>query len=124
MRFLESDKWLILFHRGWTNKQGTGPRSAWNILEERYPAVARHLKPFETECKKRYDKGDYWWELRTCDYYGEFEKEKIIYPNICKQPEFTYDTGQWYTNQKCFIVSQADKFPFRSIEQFGSQLSV
>ena len=45
-----------------------------------------------------------------CDYYGEFEKIKIIYPNICKQPEFTFDSNKWYTNQKCFVISVDDKY--------------
>ena len=28
---------------------------------------------------KRYDKGEFWWELRACDYYDAFDKPKIIY---------------------------------------------
>ena len=54
--------------------------------------------------------GDYWWELRACDYYDEFEKPKIIYPNILSKPEFTYDDKGQYTNQKCFIISLDDKY--------------
>ena len=63
-----------------------------------------HLKQFEKKAEKRWDKGNFWWELRACDYYDEFENEKIIYPNICKQPEFTFDDLEQYTNQKCFII--------------------
>jgi hypothetical protein len=44
------------------------------------------------------------------DYYEEFEKPKIIYPNICKQPEHTLDLDNSYTNQKCFIIGLDDKF--------------
>ncbi|HQE50409.1 MAG TPA: TaqI-like C-terminal specificity domain-containing protein, partial [Fervidobacterium sp.] len=44
------------------------------------------------------------------DYYQEFEKPKIIYPNICKRPEFTYDESNNYTNQKCFIITLSDKY--------------
>ncbi|WP_449405373.1 TaqI-like C-terminal specificity domain-containing protein [Lunatibacter salilacus] len=71
--------------------------------------MAKHLKPFELAAKRRTDQGDFWWELRACDYYAEFEKEKIIYPNICKRPEFTIDDSVTYTNQKCFIISKFDK---------------
>ncbi|MCK4236161.1 MAG: restriction endonuclease subunit R, partial [Candidatus Krumholzibacteria bacterium] len=60
--------------------------------------------------QKRYDKGEYWWELRACDYYDEFEKPKIIYPNICKRNEFAFDSKGLYTNQKCFIISLSDKY--------------
>jgi hypothetical protein len=82
----------------------------WRWLTKHYPKIALHLAPFEKDAKKRCDKGDYWWELRACDYYEEFEKPKIVYPNICKQPEFTFDGKMLYTNQKCFIISVPDKY--------------
>ena len=53
----------------------------------------------------RDDQGDYWWELRDCAYYGEFEKEKIVYPNMTKYRPFLYDTERFYTNQKCYIMT-------------------
>ena len=52
-----------------------------------------------------------WYEIQdSIDYYQEFEKQKIIYPNICKKPEFTYDEIGLYTNQKCFIIPTTDKY--------------
>ena len=51
----------------------------------RYPAIKRHLDQFKEKLEKRYDKGKYYYELRTCDYYNEFEKPKIIYPEIAKE---------------------------------------
>ena len=65
----------------------------------------QHLKQFEVKAKKRDDQGDYWWELRHCSYYPEFEKEKIIYPNMTKYLPFIYDINGYYTNQKCFILT-------------------
>jgi hypothetical protein len=79
---------------------------AWEWLKSSYPAIAEHLRPFKAQAMKRTDKGDFWWELRACDYYDEFEKPKIVYPNICKRPEFTYDEEKVYTNQKCFIITE------------------
>jgi hypothetical protein len=66
--------------------------------------------PFAEQGRNRTDKGEFWWELRACDYYSEFEKPKIVYPNILKGPEFTYESGPLYTNQKCFIISLEDKY--------------
>ena len=101
-------KYLILIPKGWTrNKSNNNP---WNWFVQNYPAIARHLKPFQSKAEKRYDKGEYWWELRTCEYYEEFEKPKIIYPNICKKPEFTLDHNELFTNQKCFIIPNSDKY--------------
>ena len=107
---LKSNKFLILFPRGFTNTKGANPKNAWKWLEDNYSSIASYLKEFEEKGKKRTDKGDYWWELRACDFYDEFEKPKIIYPNICKQPEFTFDNNKWYTNQKCFIIAMDDKY--------------
>lgn len=106
---LEPEKYLILFPKGWTNERIKGVKNAWSWLEANYEAIARHLKPYEEAGKKRCDKGDYWWELRACDFYMEFEKPKLIYPNICNRNIFTYDENSLYTNQKCFIISLDDK---------------
>ena len=105
-----SDRYLILIPRGWTRLNSGGAADAWGWLKRRYPAIAGWLSPFAAAAEKRYDKGEYWWELRACDYYEEFEKPKIIYPNICKKPEHTYDGTGLYTNQKCFIISLPDKY--------------
>lgn len=106
---LNPKKYLILFPKGWTNAN-RGNQKAWEYFSERYPAIARHLEAFKDKAEKRCDKGDYWWELRACDYYEEFEKPKIIYPNICKKPEFTFNEEGLYANQKCFIIPGRDKY--------------
>lgn len=103
-----AEQFLILIPNGWTDEKTAHP-DKWNWFLEAYPAIAKHLSNFEEKARKRYDKGKYWWELRSCDYYEEFEKPKIIYPNICPRPEFTFDNFSQYTNQKCFIISLDDK---------------
>lgn len=103
-------KYLILFEKGWTDRTSGNVPDKWAWLQATYPAIASHLEPFTEKGEQRYDQGDYWWELRACDYYQEFEKPKIIYPNICKRPEFTYDESDKYTNQKCFIIPIPDKY--------------
>jgi hypothetical protein len=71
----------------------TSVRNAWNWFKETYPALAHHLQPFADKTQKRYDKGEYWWELRTCDYYAEFEQPKIMWPEIAGSARFTYDAS-------------------------------
>ena len=94
-----------------TPRYGTLPDDqAWEWFRKNYPAIANHLLAFKDKAEKRSDKGDFWWELRACDYYNEFEKPKIIYPNICKQPEFIFDESTVYTNQKCFIINSSDLY--------------
>jgi hypothetical protein len=106
----ENEVNLILMPNGWTREHFGKGRNAWNWIKENYPAVANHLQPYADKAEKRFDKGEYWWELRACDYYEEFKEPKIIYPNICKKPEFTFDSNGLYTNQKCFIIPSSDKY--------------
>ncbi len=105
-----ADKFLILFPKGWTRKNSgfTDEAKAWSWLSSEYPAIVTWLEPFTYKGKKRYDKGEFWWELRACEYYDAFENPKIIYPNILSKPEFTFDNSGKYTNQKCFIISSDD----------------
>jgi hypothetical protein len=69
-----SDKWLILLKNGFTRRTyGVLPEAeAWTKLAQEYPAIANHLLAFEEKAKARWDKGEYWWELRPCDYNDVF----------------------------------------------------
>ncbi len=106
------DKYLILFRNGSTREKfgRIDEDKAWSRLQMAYPAICKRLQAFLTPAKARTDKGEYWWELRACAYYDEFEKHKLVYPNICKQPEFVLSTNSDYTNQKCFIIPGNDKY--------------
>ena len=75
-----------------------------------YPAVFNYLKQFEGQLVKRQDQGENWWELRSCSYYDDFEKPKIIYPIITKDPRFTLDLDGYFANDKCFIIPQHDYY--------------
>ncbi len=85
-------------------------KEARKRFKETYSAVHGHLSQWEDKLRKRDDQGQHWWELRSCIYYEEFEKPKIIYPNITKTNVFTFDTSGWFTNQKCFIIPTTDLF--------------
>jgi adenine-specific DNA-methyltransferase len=77
---------------------------------DRYPAVRHYL----TQFKKRLmpsvpggrKPGNYeWYEIQdTTDYYAEFEKPKIVYPDIAVEPEFAYDTTGAYGGNTMYIL--------------------
>jgi hypothetical protein len=102
--------YVIAIPKGWTNANSGGVRNKWAWFQQTYPALAEHLEPFQKEAEARNDKGEYWWELRTCDYYSAFEKPKIIYPEICSRPEYGYDAIGSYANNKCFIIPSEDRY--------------
>jgi hypothetical protein len=104
---LERGKNLILMPKGWTNSNSGDAKNKWKWFKENYPSIADHLEPFAESAEIRCDKGDYWWELRACEYYPEFEKVKIFYPDIAPKGYFTLDEiGNYYcANTGYFIVN-------------------
>jgi hypothetical protein len=102
-----SGKNIILIPKGWTHTQSGVAKNKWKWLKENYPAIAHHLEPYAESAEKRFDKGDFWWELRACDYYSEFEKPKLIYLLVQAKPAFTFDDqGIVYSNNATFILPQ------------------
>ncbi len=96
--------WVIVIPADWTNTN-RGNENPEIFIEKTFPSLMNHLNKFKEKAQKRDDKGDYWWELRACAYYPEFEKEKIIYPNMTKYLPFVLDNNKMYVNQKCFILT-------------------
>jgi type I restriction-modification system DNA methylase subunit len=107
---LEERNYLILIPTGFTNLLAKSLTNPWKKFKEKYPAIGKHLTQFESKAKARYDQGDYWWELRPCDYYGEFEKPKIIVPAIVKSASYAFDENKFYSNDKTCIIPTTDKF--------------
>ncbi len=104
-----TDRYLILIPKGWTGLNIGSGKNPWKVLQDNYPAIASHLKPFAQEAKKRFDKGDYWWELRACDYYMVFEKPKILLPDISQRGNFALDAvGNFYCSNTAYLISNAD----------------
>jgi hypothetical protein len=99
--------WLILMPKGWTQeKMGEllGEEESWQWLQNHYSAIAKWLEPFEKSAQKRGDKGDFWWELRACAYYEEFEKPKIVYNRFMDIPLFWLDSKNYYFNNALNII--------------------
>ncbi len=107
---LPTDRYLVLIPKGWTRQHMEGTKNPWRWLEKSYPAIAAHLAPHAKKGEKRYDQGEYWWELRACDYYEEFEKPKIIIPAIVKRGSYAYDTRGFYSNDKTSILPTNDRY--------------
>jgi type I restriction-modification system DNA methylase subunit len=106
------EKFVIVIPRGWTHAQleATNQDEAWLWFQMSYPSLAAHLAPFAQKCAKRYDKGDFWWELRTCDYYDAFEKPKIIYPDIAKESRATFDADGVIVGNTAYIIPIKDLY--------------
>jgi len=111
-RYFIDDKgrYLILIPKGWT-REHAGGKNPWNWFSSNYSAVAKHLIQFKEKAEKRYDKGEYWWELRTCDYYQEFEKPKILWPGISAEvTSFAFDKDSFYGNDNNQLIISDDLY--------------
>jgi hypothetical protein len=112
---LPTDDCLIAIPSGFT-RAGMGTtgalseRNAWEWLVSNYKPIADHLSVFEKALRKRQDQGDYWWELRPCDYYSVFFKPKIVFPDICKNPRFCYDDTGLYLSNTAYALGTDDKY--------------
>lgn len=104
------NKYLIFIPKGWTNKNVDDKRKAWNWFKKAYPAISTHLEPFAEKAEKRCDKGDYWWELRACDYYEKFDKPKIMYPDIAKESRLYFDTTGLYCANTVYFIPTNDLY--------------
>ncbi len=106
-----SKRYLILVPKGWTRIHSGGVRGTWEWFQQSYPAIATHLAPFADEAQKRYDKGEYWWELRACDYYDEFQKPKIFWPGISAEvAAFALDDKHHYGNDNTQLITTDDRY--------------
>ena len=65
----------------------------------------------EDALRKRQDKGRNWWELRSCAYWDDFEKPKIVYQEIQFHPGYALDTAGQFGNNKTFFIPCADPVP-------------
>ncbi len=106
-----SDRFLILIPRGWTCEKSGNNKDAWRWFKQHYPAIANHLLPYSEAAQKRFDKGEFWWELRACKYYSEFKKMKFILPDISLRGNFMLDEkGIFFCLNTAYIITTEDKY--------------
>ncbi len=78
---------------------------------EKYPSILAHLNKYKNILEKRWDKGEYWYELRGCSYYELFEKPKIVWGNLSTKASFAFDSGDnFYVNAPACILPTDSKF--------------
>ncbi len=89
----------------------TFPSKNYDI--EKYSAIKKYLKSFGASIEQSGEKGsrkkttNKWFETQdNIAYWQDFERPKIIYPELTKFLNFYLDKdGEFYTNNKCFIFT-------------------
>ena len=80
---------------------------ARRIFAATYPAIHDHMSTFEDRLRRRADQGRFWWELRACAYYAEFDRPKVIFDRFINSPAFAYDESGMLHNDACYFIYSA-----------------
>jgi type I restriction-modification system DNA methylase subunit len=99
---------------------------AEKVFKKTYPAIYEHFQslkkialeePDERGCRnvfeklqRRDDQGKYFWELRSCAYWQEFEKPKILYQEINRTDSFAFDDFGYVANAKLVMLPDAPRW--------------
>jgi Eco57I restriction-modification methylase len=109
--YIEEDQQYLLalrssanFRWPWSEK----PECAEQVFRETYPSVFERLSQFRDAAIKRTDQGEFWWELRSCDYWDTFGSAKIVWPDISKLPRFSMDTAGRYLGNTGYFIPTSD----------------
>ena len=89
-------------------------------IPKKYPAIYNHLETVGEQMESgkirtrgkglfdRDDQGKNWWNLRACAYYSEFDNEKIVYPETTHSANFFYDSGEFFLDKTCFMITGSE----------------
>ena len=105
----------------WSDKSEA---EAGKVFSRAYPAIHEHFQslraikldePDARGCRnmfeklqRRDDQGRFFWELRSCVYWNQFEQSKIVIPAIAKTVQYAADDHKFYSNDKTSICGTSE----------------
>jgi Eco57I restriction-modification methylase/TaqI-like C-terminal specificity domain/N-6 DNA Methylase len=102
----DEGRWLIVLKSSgdYSWPWSDAGENAETIFRKSYPSLHAHMKRLEERLRKRQDKGRFWWELRSCDYYDVFDRAKIFWPDIAKLPRISLGDSQQYAGNTVYLM--------------------
>lgn len=96
------------------NKQhpwsGKSAKDAEKIFAKTYPAIHARFDELRGELSKRSDQGKFFWELRSCKYWHEFEQPKIVWGNLATSPQFSLASIGFYLCAPANLIVSQDSY--------------
>lgn len=93
------------------------PTDLWFIFTrrgteiEKYPAIKAHLEQYSDKLLNRSSNGHNWYEISSViAYYEKFNQPKIIWPDISKANQISFDNNDFYLADTCFFLPTSDMF--------------
>jgi hypothetical protein len=77
---------------------------------ENYPAIKRHFDSYWKQLSNRSDMGDTPYNLRSCAYMEDFNKQKIVWGNLALSASFAEAPGGIYVNAPCPMIVPYDPY--------------
>ncbi len=100
---------IIFIPQGWTTSRA-GDQAGWQWLGKKYPAIARHLKPFAERAKERRHQGDFWWECACEPGIFDQKQSRILFPGSGVLPVFTFDEGRAVPDRHVRFISHSSHY--------------
>ncbi|MBO7568519.1 MAG: Eco57I restriction-modification methylase domain-containing protein [Bacteroidales bacterium] len=101
--------WHFPLHKD-TSIQGASEK-AEQAFKKQYPAIYQHLSQYKKQLSAR-NKAETgiryeWYAMQRwgANYSDDFNKPKIMYPNMTKFLPFYFDTNGFYQNDKSFMIT-------------------
>ena len=89
--------WIIDTHNGYSDVPP--------INVDNYPAIKARLDKFLQQLKKRKDKGCTPYNLRSCAYYEDFMRDKIVWIELVNDGRFAFDQNSTYCEATSFLMT-------------------
>lgn len=89
---------------------GKGEKEAERIFAKTYPAIHAFFGSMREALVKRYDQGQYFWELRSCAYWQDFGQPKVLYPDIYEHQSFMWDEEGLFAANTCYFIPTSEKW--------------
>jgi hypothetical protein len=105
-------QWMIAIasseNREWPWARAASADAAEVVFARTLPALHRHLLRFRAKLERREDQGRFPWELRSCAYYDDFARPKIMYQEIQWFPAYCVDRRGLFANNKVYFLPSDD----------------
>lgn len=108
-----ADRYLIRIESSENKKHpwsGKSAKEAEAIFAMMYPAIHARFAKVRQKLENRSDQGHYFWELRSCAYWDEFEHPKVIFGRFMDKPTYAFDSDGVYHNDALYFASRVSPF--------------
>ena len=89
---------------------GMPAREAERSFARAFPSVRDFFHEHRQALVDRYDQGKFFWELRACAYWAEFDQPKIILGRFMDKPTYAFDADGRYTNNALSMIAGVTPF--------------